>query len=91
MKQRRVTILFVIIACIYASAATGLYFTFRTPPTEEHYLRLREGMSREEVESILGGGPSEVHAGGKTRWYGTYGSIRAHFDENDKLEAVSKP
>ena len=84
MKQRRVTIRFVIFACICASAATGLYFAFRKP-SEEHLEQLQKGMSRAEVESILGGGPSEIHAGGNTWWYGTYGSIWAQFDENDKL------
>ena len=64
MKNRRTSILFVILACICASAATGLYFVFRTPP-KEHYEQLQQGMSREEVESVVGGGPSEVHAGGR--------------------------
>jgi hypothetical protein len=80
MKHRRASILFVIFACICVCAATGLYFAFREP-----YLQLREGMSRAEVDRTLGGRPSEVLGDGSSNWYGSYGHVRAYFDENGEL------
>jgi hypothetical protein len=77
MTTRRRLLLFGLLAGLLAMAAGVWLLWPRTAITRENAARIQEGMTRQEVESILGG-PQRVEVGGKTMTGGSGTSRVVH-------------
>jgi outer membrane protein assembly factor BamE (lipoprotein component of BamABCDE complex) len=106
MKRRRLLVLagVVLAAAVLVPAGLELH-AYRQkgargrPIDWEHFERIKEGMSRAEVEALLGGPPGDYHTenifycsfgvtldGQFERWSGNEGAILIRFDKQDRVQ-----
>jgi hypothetical protein len=101
--MRRRTLL-VVLSGLAAVVAAGVVVLWPRPPsrvTQENFGRIREGMSRAEVEAILGPagdyrtGPSTYHPDllpfwdyKSVKWEGNAGAISVGFDESGRTRQI---
>ena len=77
MTTRRRLLLFGVLAGLLAMAASNWLFWPRTAITRENAAHIREGMTRQEVEAILGG-PQRIEVAGTVTTTGSGTSRRVH-------------